>query len=138
MMRSSSWIFLGVSLLIAPLTATAADYDGSTPLLCASVEAIACRSMSDCERGTAESLNAPQFFRIDFKKKEIRVIRSGEEEDRVTPIRNLEKGEDRLIMQGIEAGRAWNLLIAHASGKMSLSAVDSDQGFVIFGACTPL
>jgi hypothetical protein len=56
---------------------------------------------------------------------------------RTTPIKNLERMNGSLIMQGVEGSRAWNLLIAQATGKMSATVADHQVGFVIFGACTP-
>ncbi|MEE8415372.1 MAG: hypothetical protein V3S05_03795, partial [Desulfobacterales bacterium] len=57
---------------------------------------------------------------------------------RTTKIRNLERLDNRLILQGIQSGRAWSMVINVTTGKVTLSASDEQAGFVIFGACTPL
>jgi hypothetical protein len=49
----------------------AADFDGSKPLLCASMELQECIPGVGCERVTTDSINAAEFFRIDVKKKTI-------------------------------------------------------------------
>jgi hypothetical protein len=42
-----------------------------------------------------------------------------------------------LSLQGPEGGRAWSLIIAKKTGKMSATVSDDQVGFVIFGAWTP-
>ena len=67
-------LLLGIWL--APYGAVAGDFDGSQPLLCASMDIIECDAGAECFRVTAQSINAPQFLRIDFKKKSIRATRA--------------------------------------------------------------
>ena len=47
------------------------SFEGTKPLPCASVEAIDCNPGEKCESGIPEMIDAPQFLRIDFAKKEI-------------------------------------------------------------------
>ena len=55
---------------------------------------------------------------------------------RTTKIRNLERLDNSLILQGIQNGRAWSMIINVTTGKVTLSASDEQAGFAIFGACT--
>jgi hypothetical protein len=41
-----------------------------------------------------------------------------------------------MILQGIEDGRGWSIIISEDTGKMTATASQDDVGFVIFGACT--
>ena len=94
-----------------------------------------CGPGADCQRGTAESISMPQFLKVNFEEKKI----SSTPESgpiRTTKIRNLERLDNRLILQGIQNGRAWSMVINVITGKVTLSASDEQAGFVIFGACT--
>jgi hypothetical protein len=112
--------------------AVAGDFDGSRPLICAPVEAMACLAGEGCEKGVPDDVGAPAFLRIDFAKKTIVGPK------RTSPIRSLDKDENQLLLQGTELGSAWNLALNIADGKMAVTLVDRRGAFVLFGACTPL
>ncbi len=128
---------LGLSFCVASYSLVAADFDGSKPLLCATIEAIECGPGDECLEGTAEGINAPQFFRIHFNEKTLSATKENGE-DQSTGIRTMERVDGMLVMQGIEAGRAWSLVISEYTGKMSVSVAGDREGFVLFGVCTPL
>ncbi len=117
--------------------ARAASFDGSEPLLCASVEAYDCGAGGECFKGTAESINAPQFIRLDFEQKLARATRLGGEE-RTAKIESMTREEGKLILQGVQLGLGWSMVITQESGTMALTAAGNQAVFVIFGACTPL
>ena len=123
-------------LLIAPLAATAGDFDGSKALICAAVSTVSCSDGNTCHQGTAEDIDFPQFLRIDFAKNKVTATRNPQIEQ-VTEIRSMERLEDELILQGVEGGRGWSLSIWEATGKMVLTASGLEEGFIVFGACTP-
>ncbi|HXX53240.1 MAG TPA: hypothetical protein VEI28_01575, partial [Thermodesulfovibrionales bacterium] len=86
-------IIFGLFVAITP--AFAGDvFDGTKPLLCASIEAIDCDPGVACERGIPEIMGAPQFLRIDFAKKEIAGPLT------TTRIRSMEKDDDQIVLQG--------------------------------------
>lgn len=138
---------LGLALLIIfimPLPVTAGDFDGSQPLLCAFMDIIECNAGGECFEVTAESVNAPQFLRIDFRKKNISATRASGDK-RTTKIERMERIDGKLVLQGVEDGEegvrdglGWSLAIGEATGKLVLTASGDQVGFVIFGACTPL
>ena len=117
--------------LAAATMAQASDFDGSKPLICATVEAVDCSPGIPCTRGLPDDVGAPAFMRIDFKKKQI----SGPH--RVTEIRFMEKDKDQLLMQGTELGFAWTVVI-DAAGRMSIALTDRTAAITLFGSCTPL
>jgi hypothetical protein len=41
-----------------------------------------------------------------------------------------------MSLQGLEGGRAWSMVLAKETGKMSATVADDQLGFVIFGTCT--
>lgn len=130
-----------LTFLIAPaclLTANlgaAEAFDGSRPLLCATVETVECGPQADCKYGTADSLGFPQFLQIDPGKKRISATRPDGTAlnavvTTVTPL------DDRLIMQGVENGLGWAISISRSTGRMAVAIAGDQIAFSVFGACT--
>ena len=42
-----------------------------------------------------------------------------------------------LVLQGVDGGRGWSLVIRQDNGHMTLSVADNHTGFVVFGSCLP-
>ena len=126
-----------VGLMLGPFAAWAEDFDGTKPLICATVDTFSCVPGAACEASTADELNVPQFFRMNFDKKTISATRP-DGEVRLSEMQSLELHEGELILQGKQGGLGWSAAITQVSGKLSLSAVGDQVAFVIFGACTPL
>jgi hypothetical protein len=106
------------------------DFDGTKPLICATMQAVSCAPGEECERGLPESIGAPQFLRIDFSKKEI--ISS----KRSNRILFMDNNDEQITMQGFELGMGWTLAIDRATGKAIFTFANREEGIVIFGACT--
>ncbi|MFC1720260.1 hypothetical protein ACFL00_03870 [Pseudomonadota bacterium] len=115
-------------LAVSPVLAS--DFDGSKPLICATVEARDCVLTRRCFTGEAREVGAPEFMRIDFAKKTI----TGTE--RTTAIAALEKSENQLLMQGAELGFGWTLAIDQTNGYFSGSITNLEGTFLLFGSCT--
>ena len=129
---------MGLALLciiVTPFSIAAADFDGSKPLLCATIETFECGSGIECQRGTSQSINLPQFLKIDFKDKKISGTRESGEV-LTTEIENMERGDGKLVLQGTQNNKGWSMLINEATGKMTITVSDDQVGFVVFGACT--
>ena len=130
--------FIGLALLcliLTPLSIAAADFDGSKPLLCAIIETFECGYGTECQWGTAQSINLPQFLKIDFKEKKIGGTRENGEV-LTTKIENMERSDGKLVLQGTQNNKGWSMLINEATGKMTITVSDDQAGFVVFGACT--
>src|SRR5215470_954469 len=127
-------ILAALVLHAAPRDAAAAGaYDGSRPMLCVPITINECRSSGECRRVTADSINLPQFLKVDVTAQKVH----SEETSRASPIRNVEHLNGRLIVQGGQDGRGWTLAISEQTGKMSATISSDGEGFVVFGACTP-
>jgi hypothetical protein len=132
-------ILLILALLLIgglPCHVLAGDFDGSKPLLCAVTETIECTPDGECLRGEAENIDIPPFLKINVKKRRI----SGTRQDgtvRTTEIKNVEHMDGKLILQGVQNGKGWTMVISEATGKATITASDDQLGFVVFGACTP-
>lgn len=135
-MHKLTAFWLGLCLSLVPSTVLAAKYDGSVPLLCAAIEVLECAAGAECHGGDAESVNLPPFVKIDVPQKVLSTTEAAAEQ-RTTPIRHVEHLDGQLILQGGESRRAWSLIIAEGTGKLTATITDDQIGFVIFGACTP-
>ena len=81
----------------------------------------------------AEITQVPHFIRVDARKKTLSGERAGVEE--TTAIDQFVNDQGLLILQGVEQGRGWTMLISEATGRMSMTITASEAGFVMFGAC---
>jgi hypothetical protein len=112
--------------------AAAGDFDGSKLLICAPVEAMDCVPGEGCSKERPEDVGAPNFLRIDFANKVI----VGPKQ--TTPILLMDKSDNQLLLQGKELGYAWTLVLDQESGMMTVTLVNREAAFVLFGPCTPL
>jgi len=121
------------TLCVAPLAAAAAGkYDGSTPLLCVPTIVAECRVEGECRRVTAESVNLPQFFKVDVKGQKV----NSEEAGRASPVTTVDHVGGNLVLLGTEAGRGWTMTISEETGRMSAAVSSGSEGWILFGACT--
>ena len=131
MMKNLFQLTLATLLTITSTVSMSADFDGSKPLICAPVEAIDCGVGVGCTKGVPDDIGAPNFMRIDFKKKVIVGPK------RTTAILFMDKTKEQLLLQGTELGFAWTFAL-DAQGKMTATLADRAGAFIMFGSCTPL
>jgi hypothetical protein len=120
------------ALLCSTTAVFGADFDGSKRLICASADAHACDPGEVCLRGLPDDIGAPRFMRLDFADKTIAGPR------RTTPIRYIDTSGNQVLMQGTELGYAWTVVVDKLDGSMSMTLVNREDTFVVFGYCTPL
>ena len=148
-MKSTSKLLTGMCTLVmllifaVPFTVFADSFDGSKTLLCAPQSAAECGPDGSCQQVSPASVNLPDFFQIDFKKKTISRL-SGSEKQQGSKIDRMEVLDSKLILQGaddgvenVRDGLAWSMSITQDTGKLVASAAGEGEAFVIFGACTP-
>jgi hypothetical protein len=124
---------LGAALAwLAAGTAFASDFDGSKLLICAPVEAMDCAAGETCTKERPDDIGAPSFLRIDFAQKMIVGPK------RTTPIVFMDKSNNQVLLQGTELGYAWTLALDQENGTMTVTMVNREEVFVLFGSCTPL
>ena len=129
-------------ILITPVAGFSGDFDGSKPLLCASMKIFECTVGEGCVEVMPGDVNVPQFFRIDFRANTISVSRP-DGSSRSTSIERTEHVDGKLILQGAEEGiegvrdgLGWTMAIRKDNGRSVLTASGDDVAFIIFGACT--
>lgn len=124
-------------------TVAIADFDGSEPLMCSFGQVLECDAGTPCRAVTNESVDAPDFVKLDFRRKQLVSTTAGEDSSAddisVVDLTNY------LVVQGVQGGGegggdtlGWSLTINHASGQLVAAGAGENAGFVIFGACAPL
>ena len=142
-MTKMKLIVLGaLFILITPVSVFSGDFDGSKPLLCASIKIFECTAGGGCVEVMPGEINVPSFFRIDFRTNTISVTRP-DGSTRSTTIERTERVDGKLILQGAEEGiegvrdgLGWTMAIREDNGRTVLTASGDDVAFIIFGACT--
>ena len=134
-MNTTTQICSFTGLLIASASRFAADFDGSEPMLCASLDVLECVDGRDCNMVAAEDVDAPQFITVDLKNKELKLDRSGRPQS--AQLRNRESLNGRLVLQGVgtETGLGWTFSVDEETGRFVVSASGDEVAFIIFGAC---
>ena len=134
--------FIMLLIFAVPFTVVAGSFDGTGNLLCAPQSAVECGPDGNCQQVSPASVNLPDFFQIDFKKKMITRV-SASEKHQGSKIDRMEVLDSKLILQGaddgvegVRDGLAWSMAIAQDTGKLVASAAGESEAFVIFGACT--
>ncbi len=124
------------------VTAIAADFDGSEPLICSFGQVIECDGGSECAVVTHDSVDAPDFLKLDFRKKQVVSTTAGEDSppDNIDNVVNV---TNHLVVQGVQGTSegdtlGWSMSINHETGRMVLTGAGENAGFVIFGACSPI
>lgn len=122
---------------LAPLTSSAGDFDGSQPLICASLFATECRAESqECISGAPWDFNLPVFSEVDFKAQTVSTTRPNKD-NRVSKIESVDHlPNGRLSLQGDDGQYSWSAIISEETGSMTLTAAGEEIGFLVFGACT--
>ena len=117
----------------------AADFDASESLICSFGQVIECVAGSECVAVTNDSVDAPDFVKLDLRKKQLVSTTAGED----SPVSDIVVTDliTHLIVQGTQGSGQGNALgfslsIDKATGRMAAAGAGENAGFVIFGACT--
>ncbi len=126
------------------VAAIAADFDGSKALMCSFAQIIECDAGDECFPVTNDSVDAPDFVKFNFKKKQVIAISAGVE-NAPADLGNVVDLANYLVVQGVQGGAegtanslAWSATISHESGAIVVAAAGENAGFVVFGACTTI
>jgi hypothetical protein len=80
-------------------------------------------------------LDMPQFVVIDLKKKLLSTTKASGE-NRSTPINYLLRQDQEIILQGVEAGRAFSFIIDELTGLLTAAVARDGVSVAVYGACT--
>lgn len=129
-------IAAAAALLSAAASPAGAALDGTQPLMCAPTDIVSCEEGRPCGKETPASLNVPPVLRLDLAKGQITGTRPNGAA-LAAAIDKVQHVEQRMVLQGVESGVMWGMLIAEDSGEMTLTAAGEKVGFVAFGTCAP-
>ena len=138
--RTGAWAIaagVAVAAAFAATSVAAPGIDGKKDVVCAVMDVVACLEEESCLQGRASSFDLPEFIILDAKAKVIRPAYEGGEKA-VSPVKNVERNGNHLILQGVENGRGWDIAIDTESGKMRAASVGDAVSFLAFGSCTAL
>ena len=126
-------VALACMALASPAVA-AGKYDGSKPMLCAISAMSECTADGKCERSAPQAgNNLPTFVRVDVKGK---LLTDNDGSGRKSEIKVATVVDGQLMLQGVENGKAWSMVIASEGGTFGASVVEDDGLFALFGHCT--
>ncbi len=123
---------LGLAFTMTP----ADDLTGSETFLCTASQATLCWADGTCESGPPWNYDVPQFIEVDLGQKLLRTTRASGL-NRATPIVNLQRAGESIVLQGYENGRAFSFLIDEQTGFATVAVAREDLAVTVFGACTP-
>ncbi len=141
-MNRTANLAASIAIVFGAMSASAATFDGSKPMLCALQQLTECETGAECARVWTQDVSVPDFLQVDARNK---VISATPEAGtgRTTAIERSEHLDGKLILQGadegvegVRDGLAWSMVIDDTSGKMVLSAAGDGVAFAVFGACT--
>jgi hypothetical protein len=124
-------------LLLSTAAATADDLTAADGFLCSASLATVCSMDGSCTSEPPWKLDIPQFIEVDLAAKTLSTT-AASGENRSTPIKNLEREEGMIILQGYENGRAFSFVIAEEDGMASIAVARDGLSVAVFGACTPM
>lgn len=130
-------VSLGIMTGLVSPTVSAGGFDGSSNLLCAAIDVVACIDAPACLQGQARTFDLPEFLAIDFKQKIVRATEeSGHKE--VSPIKSIDQTGTQMILQGVENGHGWSMSIDQKTGRITTTVSGEEVSFMVYGACTAL
>lgn len=128
---------LALAVVLAAGAAQADDLRGVDRFLCSSLEATVCLADGVCLVLPPEELNIPQFIVVDAKAGKMETTEASGER-RETKADTVRRADERIQLQGHEAGRAFSLLINELSGRATFASAADERGVIVFAACTPM
>lgn len=130
-------VILYPMLLLAGTVALADSLSGKDRLLCSAVEATVCTADGICESGPPWDWQIPQFLIVDLERKELASTEASGE-NRTTPILSLSRQDGHIVLQGVQAGRAFSMVLQEENGHAAIAIATDGVTISVFGACTPI
>lgn len=136
-MRTARGAPFALAIMLAAGIAQAEDLRGADRFLCSMLEATVCFADSACLVLPPEELNIPQFIVVDARAGKLETTEASAEQ-RETKADTVVRGDQRIKLQGHEAGRTFSLLINELTGRATFASAADERGVIVFAACTPM
>ena len=128
---------VGLGLLLLVSTPALGDLlVDADRLLCVPGTVSHCIAGQPCESGPPDGVNIPEFIEVDLKRKTLAAT-AASEEDRSTSVQKVTRQDGMIYLQGVEYGRAFNMMISEQTGDLVFMVATSGQTATMFGDCTP-
>lgn len=121
-------------LCVAPLLVSAGAAQIESPMICSVARGVECADDLACGPPVPQ-LVPPTFLHVDLDTRIVTLLGPPERRGETSQIRAVASEGGHTILTGIEAGRAWGMVIADADGSMSLTVTMERSAFVVFGNC---
>lgn len=131
------WAMTILGLVAVALPIAADDLKGTDRFLCAAIQAHLCSTDGQCETAAPWAWNMPEFMEVDLRAKKLHTTQASAD-NRETPIREVLREQGLIVLQGLERGRAFSVLINEVTGDASLAVARENLTVTVFGSCTPL
>ena len=128
-------VMIAVLGLLLTGSAAADDVSKSNRMLCSISKVLVCFEGVDCLSVLPFEVGVPRFIIVDVKKKLLTTTKASAE-NRSTPVANVLREEGRILLQGVEQGRAYGILIDEESGELTGAVARDALTVSAFGACT--
>ena len=129
-MPSRTKIVLTVTLIVALLSVGQAL--AATTWMCALHSAVACDEDGTVGPPDLSGLEPPTFLRVDAERKQVTLLAPESRKGEVTVIDSIHQGAGIWVFSGVEADRAWSLVIAD-EGYLTLSVTTDGATWSVFG-----
>jgi hypothetical protein len=136
-MRRLAIATIGLAALVLSGPARADDLTGADKLLCSAGSASTCCDDGLCATGTAAELGVPQFLEIDLAGKRISTTKASGL-NRVSVVAAVTRADGRIIVQGVDGGRGYSLVIKEKSGELAAAVAGGECSVMAYGSCTLL
>lgn len=121
-------------LCAVPLLVSAGTVQVDSQLVCSVARGVECADDLTCGP-PAPQMVPPTFLHVDLDKRVVTLLGPAERRGETSQIRAIVREAGHVVLTGIEAGRAWGMVIAEADGSMTLTVSLERSGFVVFGNC---
>ena len=131
--RICNSLALGSLLLVPSLFAE--NVQESERVVCSTSTAVLCVETGDCFGVLPHEIDLPQFIVVDAKKRTVSTTKFSSR-PRTTEVKHFTREDGRILMQGIERGRAYSLSIEEDLGMLTGVMAKDGVTLSVFGACT--
>jgi hypothetical protein len=131
---------VSIALVVALLSGlhsastSASGIGANKPLVCSTIDVMACVDDTGCMRGAPRDFDIPTFMFINFREGKVHTA-GDSKEDAASPILSKQLTEKSLILQGNENHHGWTLAVSRDDGAMKLTSLGPDLALLISGNC---
>jgi hypothetical protein len=127
-------ITTGIVLVTAVLVSTVLSGNAlaAPSWICSINDGVQCDAQGTTGPPDLGGLTAPTFMRVDADSKQVTLLAPPDRSGEITPIDVVRRGDGIWVLSGVEAGRAWSMVISD-KGDMTLSVTADGSTWSVFG-----